>query len=216
MKPNTRIPASRLGGAIVVGCITLSASALTPARAQNVDDQLKKYGCVACHAVDKKVVGPSFKDVAAKFRGQAGAESQLVARIKNGSSGAWGSIPMPPNPSVPDADLSAIVKWILSQKEASGCRTVSCLLRLAQALSRHGIHVDRQCDGDDMDDGELTVAPNVHVRVPTFGEPPCVVVDAFRAELRCYPPRTHVAELARDIRDALDELPTAFASCSIH
>jgi cytochrome c len=116
MKAKTRGPASSLGWAIVFGAIALSAAALRPARAQNVDDQLKKYGCVACHAVDKKVVGPSFKEIAAKFRGQSGAESQLAAAVKNGSSGVWGSIPMPPNPTVSDADLSAIVKWILSQK----------------------------------------------------------------------------------------------------
>jgi cytochrome c len=77
---------------------------------------VNKYGCAACHAVDSTVVGPSFKEVAAKYRGQSGADAQLAARIRNGSSGVWGPAPMPPNPTVADADLDAIVKWILAQK----------------------------------------------------------------------------------------------------
>ncbi|HEV7364537.1 MAG TPA: c-type cytochrome [Gemmatimonadales bacterium] len=79
-------------------------------------DQLPaKYGCTACHAVDHKVVGPAFKDVAAKYRGKD-VGAVLSGKIKNGGSGVWGEIPMPPNPQVPDPDLQAIVKWILSLK----------------------------------------------------------------------------------------------------
>lgn len=74
-----------------------------------------KYGCTACHAVDHKVVGPAFKDVAAKYRGKD-VEAQLVAKVKNGGSGVWGQIPMPPNPQVPDSNLHALVKWILTLK----------------------------------------------------------------------------------------------------
>ena len=88
-------------------------------------------------------------------------------------------------------------------------------LDLVQALKSHGIYIDRHCDGDDVDDGALVVTTNVHVQVPTFGESPRVVVDAFRTDVRRYPPRSDVAELARDIRDALDELP-ALESASIH
>jgi cytochrome c len=116
MKPNTAIGSNSVCCAVFFGCLAISAAALTPARAQNVSDQLNKYGCVACHAVDTNLVGPSFKDVAAKYRGKSGAEKQLIAKIKNGGSGVWGSVPMPPNPTVPDADLNAMVKWILSQK----------------------------------------------------------------------------------------------------
>jgi cytochrome c len=116
MKPNTAIASNSVRCAIFFGGIAISVAALTPAHAQNVSDQLNKYGCVACHAVDTKLVGPSFKDVAAKYRGNSGAEKQLVAKIKNGGSGVWGSVPMPPNPTIPDGDLSAMVKWILSQK----------------------------------------------------------------------------------------------------
>jgi cytochrome c len=74
-----------------------------------------KYGCTACHAVDHKVVGPAFNDVAAKYRGKD-AEATLVDKVKNGGSGVWGPIPMPPNPQVPDGDLHAVVKWILTLK----------------------------------------------------------------------------------------------------
>lgn len=81
----------------------------------SVQAMLTKYGCVACHAVDKKVVGPAFKDVAAKFHDPKAADT-LVAKVKNGSVGDWGQIPMPPNASVPDQDVRAIVDWILSLK----------------------------------------------------------------------------------------------------
>ena len=77
---------------------------------------LAQYGCNACHAVERKVVGPSFKDVAAKYRGQPDAENLLADRVKHGSAGIWGSVPMTPNPQVPDADLHALMKWVLTVK----------------------------------------------------------------------------------------------------
>ena len=79
------------------------------------DQMPAKYGCTACHAVDHKVVGPAFKDVAAKYRGKD-VEAALVEKVKNGGSGVWGQVPMTPNPQVPDEDLHAIVKWILALK----------------------------------------------------------------------------------------------------
>jgi cytochrome c len=75
----------------------------------------QKSGCLACHSVDKKVLGPAFKDVAAKYKGDKGAEAKLVAKVKAGGSGVWGPIPMPANsPQVKDGDIQAIVKWVLS------------------------------------------------------------------------------------------------------
>ena len=74
-----------------------------------------KYGCQACHAPDKKVVGPSYQEVAAKYAGDSGALVRLEKKVKSGGSGVWGSIPMPPN-NVPDADLKALVEWILAAK----------------------------------------------------------------------------------------------------
>ena len=97
-----------------VACVAVLATA--PARAQNVDDLLKKNACLACHAVDKKLVGPAYKEVAAKYRGQKDAEKVLAEKVKKGGVGVWGQIPMPPNAAVPDAEINAMVKWILSQK----------------------------------------------------------------------------------------------------
>jgi cytochrome c len=93
-----------------------AAPAAPPAEAAVSPDQMPaKYGCTACHAVDHKVVGPAFKDVAAKYRGKD-VEATLVEKVKNGGAGVWGQIPMPPNPQVPNQDLHAVVKWVLSLK----------------------------------------------------------------------------------------------------
>jgi cytochrome c len=79
-------------------------------------DLATKSGCTACHAVDKKVVGPGFKEVAAKYKGDAKAEAMLVDKVKKGSVGTWGQVPMPPNAGVKDEDVKTLVKWILSGK----------------------------------------------------------------------------------------------------
>jgi len=76
----------------------------------------KNSGCLACHTMDKKLVGPAYKDIAAKYRGKSGAEADLVKKVKAGGKGVWGDIPMPPNAHVKDADIQAIVRWILSLK----------------------------------------------------------------------------------------------------
>jgi cytochrome c len=80
------------------------------------DALAKKHNCLICHQVDKKTVGPSYKDVAAKYRGDKGADAKLFDKVKKGGQGAWGNMPMPPNPTVPDDEVKALVKWILSQK----------------------------------------------------------------------------------------------------
>lgn len=76
----------------------------------------KAKNCMACHAPATKLVGPSFKDIAAKYDSDAGTESKLVTKVQKGSSGTWGPVPMPANPQVNEADARALVKWILSQK----------------------------------------------------------------------------------------------------
>src|SRR5918992_1631771 len=98
--------------------IFLAAAALAPASppAQASEGLAQKHACFACHATDKKLVGPSYKDVAAKYRGDGGAEAKLADKVKKGSQGTWGQVPMPPNAAVPDGDVRALVKWILSQK----------------------------------------------------------------------------------------------------
>ncbi len=74
-----------------------------------------KAGCLACHAIDKKMVGPSYKDVAAKYKGQGDAVAKLSEKVRKGGQGAWGPIPMPAHPvqKISDADLTAVVQWIL-------------------------------------------------------------------------------------------------------
>ena len=75
----------------------------------------QKSGCLACHSVDQKVLGPAYKDVAAKYKGDKTAEAKLVEKVKKGGSGVWGPMPMPPNsPQVKDADIKTVVEWILS------------------------------------------------------------------------------------------------------
>ena len=72
----------------------------------------KKNNCTACHAVDKKVVGPAWKDVSAKYKGDAAAWDKLATKIKKGGSGNWGKMPMPANPKVSDADMKEILAFI--------------------------------------------------------------------------------------------------------
>lgn len=76
----------------------------------------QKNNCTACHAVDKKVVGPAYKDVAKKYAGDKTAEAKLIAKVKAGGAGVWGAVPMPPNAQVSDADVKTLVKWVLSLK----------------------------------------------------------------------------------------------------
>jgi cytochrome c len=95
---------------VIVAAAAAAVVLAAPARA---DEALaKKYNCLACHQVDKKVVGPAYKEIAKKYKGQNVA-AKLMEKVKKGGSGAWGPIPMPPNPTVPDADLKKLVDWIL-------------------------------------------------------------------------------------------------------
>lgn len=89
-------------------------AAPAPAAGGDVVALATKSGCLACHQVEMKVVGPAYKDVAAKYKGDAGALDKLVAKVKAGGSGVWGPVPMPPNPQVPEADIRTIVEWVLS------------------------------------------------------------------------------------------------------
>jgi len=93
----------------------LALAAALPAQASEA--LAKKHACVACHVVKgAKTVGPAYADVAKKYAGQKDAEAKLVAKVKKGGTGVWGQVPMPPNPAVPDADVRALVKWVLSVK----------------------------------------------------------------------------------------------------
>jgi len=97
--------------ALAAALVALGAS---PAFAQA--DLAQKKNCMACHAVDKKVLGPAYKDVAAKYAGQKDAVDKLAAKVVKGGSGVWGNIPMPANPQVNDAEAKQLVQWILTVK----------------------------------------------------------------------------------------------------
>ncbi len=79
-------------------------------------DLAKQKNCLACHSVDKKIVGPAYKDVAVKYAGDAGAQARLEKKVKEGGTGVWGKAVMPANPKVSDAEATSLVKWILSLK----------------------------------------------------------------------------------------------------
>jgi cytochrome c len=97
----------------IVAGVLVAASAVLALPAQADEALAKKYNCLACHQVNAKVVGPAYKDVAKKYKGQAGAEAMLIDKVKKGGSGVWGPVPMPPNAAVPGADVKKLVKWIL-------------------------------------------------------------------------------------------------------
>jgi len=97
--------------------IVAASSMLVTAQVNAADASAlaQKSGCLACHSVDKKVLGPAYKDVAAKYKGDKTAEAKLVAKVKAGGSGVWGPMPMPPmGAQVKEADITTIVQWILS------------------------------------------------------------------------------------------------------
>lgn len=99
---------------VAVAAMLLSGS-VSAANADAAKALAQKSGCLACHSIDKKVLGPSYKDVAAKYKGDKTAEAKLVAKVKAGGSGVWGPMPMPANsPQVKDEDIKTIVQWILS------------------------------------------------------------------------------------------------------
>ena len=93
--------------------VLLGATLVAPAMA---DEALaKSKNCMTCHAVDKKLVGPSYKDVAAKYKGDKAAVDKLATKIMKGGSGVWGAIPMPAN-NVTDAEAKKLATWVLAQK----------------------------------------------------------------------------------------------------
>ena len=97
---------------VSIGLMMTTALVLQPVKADEALAQ--KSGCTACHTVDKQLVGPAFKDVAAKYKDNQAALDMLVAKVKNGGSGVWGQVPMPPNAAVSDEDIKTLVQWILS------------------------------------------------------------------------------------------------------
>ncbi|HMA31788.1 MAG TPA: c-type cytochrome [Casimicrobiaceae bacterium] len=98
---------------LAIATLTVASAAF----ADQLEDMMKKNGCSACHSEDKKIVGPAYKDVAAKYRGNPKAAAMLEEKVKKGGSGVWGQIPMPPNSQVSDADIKKMVEMILALKK---------------------------------------------------------------------------------------------------
>jgi len=100
---------------LILSAAALVLGAVLPAQAS--EELAKKYLCTTCHVIKgPKTIGPAYADVAKKYAGQKDAEAKLFEKVKKGGQGVWGQVPMPPNATVPDADIKALVKWVLSIK----------------------------------------------------------------------------------------------------
>ncbi|NOX75756.1 MAG: c-type cytochrome [Gammaproteobacteria bacterium] len=98
----------------VVLALGLAATAISGSAMADLD-LAKKSGCLACHSVEKKIVGPAWGDVGKKYAGDAGARAKLIAKVKSGGKGVWGPAPMPPySPRVSDANIEKLVDFVLS------------------------------------------------------------------------------------------------------
>ncbi len=99
----------------VVAVLAVAAAGVLAAAPSWANQALaQKNACMACHAVDKKLVGPAYQDVAKKYAGQADAQAQLAKSIKAGGSGKWGAVPMPAQAALSDADATTLAAWILA------------------------------------------------------------------------------------------------------
>jgi cytochrome c len=104
-----------LAGIAAAGIAALSFTATASYAADNGAELATKNGCMACHGIDKKILGPAFKDIAKKYQGNADAVALLSKKVKEGGSGVWGPIPMPANgPKVNDADIKILTQWVLA------------------------------------------------------------------------------------------------------
>jgi cytochrome c len=103
--------------ALAVAVLLAAGNASAALDTAAAEAMMKKDGCAACHAVDKKLVGPAYVEVAAKYKGDKDAVAKLTKKVKEGGSGVWGQIPMPPNVAIPTADIPELVTWILTLKK---------------------------------------------------------------------------------------------------
>lgn len=103
---------------VMLFAVSVAGALALPALASAADGETlaKSNGCMACHSVNAKLVGPSYKDVAVKYAGDATGEAHLIAKIRDGGSGVWGPVPMPPHPNISEADLKTLADWVLAQK----------------------------------------------------------------------------------------------------
>jgi len=96
-------------------CAAFTAAAFAGAAFAN-EKLAQSSGCMTCHSVDKKILGPSFKEITAKYRSDKNAEADLFKKVKGGGKGVWGETPMPPNAHVKDEDIKTLVHWIVTLK----------------------------------------------------------------------------------------------------
>ena len=100
-----------------LGALLVAAPAHAVLTNAAAEAMMKKDGCAACHSIDKKIVGPAYVDVAAKYKGDKDAVAKLSKKVKDGSTGVWGPIPMPPNAATSPADITELVTWIMTLKK---------------------------------------------------------------------------------------------------
>lgn len=98
-----------------------ATAVLFAARIQAADPKaaealMQKSGCFACHSVEQKIIGPSYREVAKRYAGQADAPAKLAAKVKHGGGGVWGPVGMPPHPTLKDDDIHAMIGWVLDHK----------------------------------------------------------------------------------------------------
>lgn len=113
MKLQVALLAAGFAGMVSAGVVFGQTKGVDPKAAEAL---AQKSGCIACHNVEKKVIGPAYKEVAAKYKADKDAATKLADKVKKGGAGVWGQVPMPPNSQVSDADIKTIVAWILSLK----------------------------------------------------------------------------------------------------
>jgi len=101
---------------LLAAAAAIFAAGAHAADAQNAEALAKASGCFACHTLDRKLVGPSYKEIADKYRKDKNAEASLIKKVKEGGKGVWGDIPMMPNAHLKDEDIKTLVQWILSIK----------------------------------------------------------------------------------------------------
>jgi len=100
----------------VLVALSVAAAMAVTVTAQANEKLAQSSGCMTCHGVDKKVIGPSYKEIAQKYRADKGAQAALEKKVKSGGKGVWGETPMPPNAHVKDEDIKTVVAWILGTK----------------------------------------------------------------------------------------------------
>lgn len=98
----------------LLGCAAAQAAGISDAEKATASELAKNNGCLSCHALHEKIVGPAYASVAEKYKGQDDAVASLVQSVQYGSKGKWGRIPMPPHPSLSQDDMKLLVRWVLS------------------------------------------------------------------------------------------------------